>query len=292
MWMSRKKYPIAGTTVPVLVEPADTSRVLIVWDEIPTIDEWISTGHPVFTDPDAIERVWREASRGRVADAVASDDAGAAAMADRVAAPGANEQVRRAMANVRAARPQEEGGLQRRLIEGPSARVLALGLQNQDGVAYRTNGEMLLSVYVPGQNRYGVRWHGPVPQAAVITEWWDLPVDLNPRHPDEVKIRWGDAAGLEVVADRMHAFTDRAEAMLSNPSTATAGSYAPLLAAIADPVRRGQAESAIRQALDAAPSAAAPDPLDELARLGQLRAAGAITGEEFAARKTSILARM
>lgn len=51
--MSNKKYTVAGTTLPVTLDPGVPDSARIEWDDVPGVDEWITAGAEVFTNPDA-----------------------------------------------------------------------------------------------------------------------------------------------------------------------------------------------------------------------------------------------
>jgi hypothetical protein len=34
----RKRYPVVGQTIPIRIDPADPSRVQVIWDELPEIE--------------------------------------------------------------------------------------------------------------------------------------------------------------------------------------------------------------------------------------------------------------
>src|SRR5581483_8613297 len=134
----------------------------------------------------------------------AAVDEGSRAIAEQVtkAAGGASavdaEHVRQLIANLQsehaASAPQPT--LKRPQIDGPSGRILAVG--RQDGNASTSWGETLLSVSTPGAPRFGARVNGWVPASKVKLEWWDVPVDIDAKHPRKVKIRWDEVAGIEV----------------------------------------------------------------------------------------------
>ena len=51
--MSRHKYAVAGTVLPVSLDPSDPAGATILWDEVPRLDDWIAQGVEVFSNPDA-----------------------------------------------------------------------------------------------------------------------------------------------------------------------------------------------------------------------------------------------
>ncbi len=296
-WMTRARYPIAGTTLPVTVERNDPSILRIEWDEVPKIDEWIAAGHPVFTDPDSVEAQLRnavEANQARIAQSV---DRGNAAYAEDVMGPAPpldRDAIQTIFEGLRAqhaeANPRPE--LHRPEIDGPSGRILAVG--RQEGTANQNRGEILLSVAVPGKPRYGVRWKGWVPAAKMKFEWWDVPLEVDRSKPQKVKILWDQVPGIEVVTPLLGEMNDRMAARLADPPTATVDAYEPILAAISDPAKRAEVERQLAEGLARAggATAAAPDALERLAQLGKLRDDGALTEAEFAAEKARLLSEM
>jgi hypothetical protein len=125
-------------------------------------------------------------------------------------------------------------------------------------------------------------------------EWWDVPVDVHPKHPDKVKIRWDEVPGVEVFAPLIREASERLQTRLTGEPATTMSPRAVqgLLGTIADPARRAEVERQLAQGLRAAAGAAppaAPDPLDELTRLGERRAAGELTEAEFTAEKARLL---
>ena len=294
-WMSRSKFPIGGTTLPVTVERTDPSSIRIDWDEVPEIDEWIAAGHPVFTDPDSVQARYDEGWRIHRAEAV--DDA-SRGVAEQVAkAAGATtgtdaERVRQLIADLQAehAASAPQPTLKRPRIEGPSGRIIAVG--RQEGNASTSRGEALLSVSVPGSSRYGVRVKTWVPASKVKLEWWDVPIKVDAKDPHKVKILWDEVAGIEVVTPLLREASERLEARLSAPlQTPGIDAYQGLLATIPDPERRAQAERQLAQGLRMAAGKAA-DPLEELERLGDQLAAGQLSEEEFAAEKARLLGEL
>jgi Short C-terminal domain len=299
-WMWRSKYPIGGTTLPVTVDRGDRSILRIDWEEVPDIDEWIAAGHPVFTDPESIQARFVEGwqtSRAAIVEAGSSDVADQIARAAGSTAGIDRDRVQQLIADLQAehAECEPKPVLHRPQIDGPSGRILAVG--RQDANAYDAWGEVLLSVAVPGSPRYGVRCEGWVPSAKIKVEWWDVPVDIHPKHPDKVKIRWDEVPGIEVFAPLIHEASERLKAQLTGEPATTMNpqAFQHLLNTIADPARRADVERQLAEGLRAAPGAAppaAPDPLDELARLGERRAAGKLTDAEFAAEKARLLGEL
>jgi hypothetical protein len=270
LWMTRAKYPIAGTTLPVTIDRDAPTTLKIEWDEVPEIDAWIAAGHAVFTDPDAVQHELAEAltaHRKRTRQRATHDAAwrGAVAMGPNAGIDGAalGEML------VRLQGPVEERASHARRREqpapgaGPTARILAATPTGDsfDGDTFKH--ELLLSVLAADGRRYGARWRGRIRRANVVTEWSDIAVEVHPRKPEHVTIVW-DAVpdGLAVAAQRLHAVGDELETRLA------AGPRADLSVL-----------------LDALPG----DPLDALERLAQLRAAGAVTESEFEARKARLL---
>jgi hypothetical protein len=294
-WMSRSKYPIGGAALPVTVDRGDPSVIRIEWDEVPEIDEWIAAGHPVFTDPESVQRrfdhAWAE-HREAIVESATSDVATQVSRAAPTA--GADpDALQRLMADLQAEQAERapKPTLKRPQIEGPSGRILAVGVQ--DGNARESHGEVLLSVSVPGSPRYGARCSTSVPAAKMKLEWWDVPVDVSPKDPAKVKIRWDEVAGIEAIAPLIRERSSQLEEMIAAPTMTTTSSQAfeGLLGMIPDPARRAEAEKQLAEGLQrAAGETPAPvDPIEALTRLGERRAAGELSEEEFAAEKARLL---
>jgi len=153
--MTREKYLIPGLRVPVTISRRDAARFRIEWDEIPAIDELIAHGDALFTDPDA--------TRPAIGAAWA-----AAGLSPRAATP-------------------------RREIDGPSARVVSFG---GAGTAPSPFGQrkvdLLLSVAIPGEPRFGYRWLGRAPRKLIVRPGTDIPVLYDPARPHAVDIPWAD----------------------------------------------------------------------------------------------------
>lgn len=299
-WMWRSKYPIGGTSLPVTVDRGDPSILRIEWDEVPEIDDWIAAGHPVFTDPESIQARFDEGwktHRGAIVEAASSSVADQVARAAGSATGIDRDSVQQLIADLQAehAEAVPKPVLHRPQIDGPSGRILAVG--RQDGNATDTWGEVLLSVAAPDSPRYGARYTGWVPAAKMKVEWWDVPVDVDPKRPEKVKIRWDEVAGIEVIAPLIREASERLEAQLAaGPMTTSPQAFQGLLNTIPDPARRAEAEQqlaeGLRRAAGEPPAAAAPDPLDELTRLGERREAGELTEAEFAAEKARLLGEL
>jgi hypothetical protein len=184
LWMTRAKYPVAGTLLPVTVDRHDPSTVIVEWDEVPEIDEWIAAGHPVFTDPDTVER--------ELAQALA---------AHRGALGGGGQPTRR-----REPAPTDR----------PSARILAATPSGDASRGESTKRELLLSVLDAGGQRYGARWQGQVRRGKLLTPWSDIEVRVDPRKPDRIHMVW-DAVpdGLAVAAQRLHEAGDELAALVA-----------------------------------------------------------------------------
>lgn len=146
---TRDKYPVIGMHLPVDVSQ-DLRKVAIVWDEAPTVDEFMAAGPPTFTDPDALH-----AELNAAWDEVVRHHGGAV--------------------------PQR---MARAPIDGPNARVMALVNYN---TPFGTKAEMLLSVAEPGKRRYGCRWTGQIPRKTLVIQGQDLPVEVT---SDGVEIPW------------------------------------------------------------------------------------------------------
>jgi hypothetical protein len=220
--MTREKYLIPGLRVPVGVSERDPTRFRIEWDEVPTIDELIARGDPLFTNPDATRPLLRDAWT----------------TAGRPLPP---------------APPREE-------IDGPSARVISFGGAGQTKglISNDRKLDLLLSVAVPGRPRWGYRWQGKGPWDRMLKAGTNIPVIYDPARPNEVDIAW-DEVGF------------------------TIGDLKQFGLALRDAVRHASTTAPV--------PATEPDPLDQLKRLGDLHAAGALTDAEFAAEKARVLSQ-
>jgi hypothetical protein len=149
---SRAKYAIVGMRLPLTVS-RDLRRIRIAWDQVPTIDELISRGERMFTDPDSVaaelESAWTE---------VVAHQGG--------------------MVPFRTPRP---------VFDRPAARVIAVGHGANDHESFFGKWEILLSVAVPGRPRFGYRFTEKVPRKALLFPGSDIPVDVE---GDRVRIPW------------------------------------------------------------------------------------------------------
>jgi hypothetical protein len=302
LWMTRAKYPIAGTTLPVTVERGDPSRLRIEWDEVPKIDEWIEAGHPVFTDPDSVHAHLLEALdtyEKSVTRTVAEQAAAALGPSSPVSPDLVPQLFERMRSGVDAWKnPQPPN-------DRPTARVLAASPAGGQNTLY---GEVLLSVAVPGSRRYGARWRGLMRPRKPLVEWSDIPVAVDVDKLEKVEILWdGIPDVLAVVTQNLRQAGDQLEAQLAAGRQDPASAYEGLLSTIPDPDRRALVREQISQALQgggpgaaagwtasapAVPAALRADPLDQLKRLGELRDSGALTEAEFAAEKARLLEQM
>ena len=215
--MTREKYLIPGLRVPVTVSRSDATRFRIEWDDVPTIDELIADGDALFTDPDATRPAIRESWA-------------AAGLAPRPEPP-------------------------RNQVDGPSARVVSFGGAGNAPSPFTSQRrvDLLLSVAIPGEPRFGHRFQGKAPRQRIVRPGTNIPVLYDPARPRQVDIPW-DEIGTTV--------PELAQAAMANAAAVRGGGVPP---------------------------AAAPDPLDLLERLGALHDAGALTDAEFVAEKARIL---
>jgi hypothetical protein len=163
---TREKYAVIGMHLPVDVSP-DLRKAAIVWKEAPTVDEFIASGAPTFTDPDALHAELQ------------------AAWKDVVAHHGGVVPQRMARAP----------------IDGPSARVMALGHGANSYDTVMGKWEMLLSVAEPGSPRYGYRWRGKIPYKTLVLQGQDLPIEVTSK-------------GIEIPWDRIRSDVQRRLAAL------------------------------------------------------------------------------
>jgi hypothetical protein len=224
---SREKYAVIGMRLPLTVS-RDLRRIRIQWDQVPTIDELITRGEPMFTDPDSVaaelESAWIEVA-----------------------------------AQVGGTPPQRRW---RPAFDRPTARVMAIGHGANDHQSMMGKWELLLSVAVPGQPRFGYRFTEKVPRKALLLPGADIPVEVD---GERVRIPWDQVGSMDKFVSSL-------------ASAATAARAASSVASAAPPpAGDGPGES---------------DPLDDLKRLGKLRDAGILTEAEFAAEKARVLDRI
>jgi hypothetical protein len=154
--MTREKYLIPGLRVPVTVSRRDPTRFRIEWDDVPAIDELIARGEALFTDPDATRPALHEALVP-------------AGLAPPVSLP-------------------------RNEIDGPNARVISFGGAGTAPSPFtRTRRvDVLLSVAIPGEPRFGYRWLGKAPRKLVVRPGANIPVLYDPARPHQVDISWDE----------------------------------------------------------------------------------------------------
>jgi hypothetical protein len=139
--------------------------------------------------------------------------------------------------------------------------------------------EIPLDVYPPdGGQPYRLVYRFPTTRMkAALSVGMEVPIKVDPGDPTRIAIQW-----------------DAQKAALA----AAGGDYAAITAGLAS-TYGGVADAAMRQAQaggdaagGAAPAGAAPasDPLEKIGQLAKLRDSGAITEEEFAAKKAQLLA--
>jgi hypothetical protein len=126
-----------------------------------------------------------------------------------------------------------------------------------------------IEVHVPGQAPYVVNHTYPTArQKAPMTPGMEVPVKVHPHDPSRLAVQW-DA--------------------LKGSIAASGGDMAAVMGGL-DATYGGVADAAMRQAMaTGGPAVPAEDPAARLSKLGQLRDAGAITEDEFAAKKAEIL---
>ena len=154
--MTREKYLIPGLRVPVTVSRRDPTRARIEWDEVPTIDELIARRGPAVHEP-----------RCHGADAAGGVHGGGIARPARLA---------------------------RAEIDGPGARVISFGGGGTaPGMFSDTRkADLLLSVAIPGRDRFGYRWLGKAPRERIVRPGMNIPVLYDPARPWEVDLEWDE----------------------------------------------------------------------------------------------------
>ncbi len=193
---SREKYAVIGMHLPLLVS-RDLRRIRIEWDQVPTIDELITRGERMFTDPDSVaaelESAWKEV-----------------------------------VAHAGGMVPQRR---HRPVFDRPTARIMAVGHGANDHQSMMGKWELLLSVALPGRPRYGYRFTDKVPRKALVLPGVDIPVEVD---GDRVRIPWEQVGSIDKFASSI---AQAASAARSAAAAATAVSPGPVAARVtADPL--------------------------------------------------------
>jgi len=156
---SREKYAVIGMHLPLVVS-RDLRRIRIEWDQVPNVDELISRGERMFTDPDSVaaelESAWIEVA-----------------------------------AHAGGTPPQRRW---RPVFDRPTARIMAIGHGANDHQSMMGKWELLLSVAVPGRPRFGYRFTDKVPRKALVLPGIDIPVELD---GDRVRIPWDQIGSMD-----------------------------------------------------------------------------------------------
>ncbi len=156
---SREKYAVIGMHLPLVVS-RDLRRIRIEWDQAPTVDELISRGERMFTDPDSVaaelESAWIEVA-----------------------------------AHAGGTPPQRRW---RPVFDRPTARIMAIGHGANDHQSMMGKWELLLSVAVPGRPRFGYRFTDKVPRKALLLPGIDIPIELD---GDRVRIPWDQIGSMD-----------------------------------------------------------------------------------------------
>jgi hypothetical protein len=268
--LTRKRYPIPGDVLQVVVDADHPLQLWVDWDQLKTIDERLADGDEVFTNPDAARKRIEDANKELVyAGYAMQDEQLTPEQAKRLQTM--RDFAQRTMAPSAATAPTAAPTV-------PTARVLAnsangwLPPEDEDeDSAPLGYGEILLSVLVPGKPRYGARWRGIVHRLKDFSG--DIPVRVDEDDPSEVHILWDEIPGIlqhaaqklkeDVAAAKakVEALPHEREMFLPN--------------AVADPAMRAQMIAVMKQA--GAPQA------EELERLNALHESGVLNDEEFAA---------
>ena len=293
----RDKSLLAGSVLPVRVDPAEPERLEIRWEEVPTIEQRIAVGDPVILDP---EGTWESVAASRARDSHRHGLAGAA--------PSAGEHD-----------PWGAGGLdgwppEQPLADGRRAGTALVVASSIDSRGYRAAddwhfpisryagtiydtqheylGWLVLCIVPESGRRYGLHVRRMLRGARLGAV---LPVAIDASDPADIEIPWMYAPDMvKIHTERMveanRSALEEAEGRLAGLTAA--GDRA--LDAIDDPAARAQAEKMLQglgigreQAPDpgggtpsSQPGADAPD---VLARLQRLRETGALTEEEYRA---------
>ncbi len=292
----RDKSLLAGSVLPVRVDPADPERLEIRWEEVPTIEQRIAAGDPVILDP---EGTWESvASR--------TTDPHRHGLADAAARAGQHH-------------PWGTGRLdgwppEQPLADGRrpgTALVVASSIDSRGyraaedwhfpvslyaGTIYDTQHEylgwLLLCVVTESGRRYGLHVRRMLRGARLGAV---LPLAIDASDPADIEIPWLYAPDMvKVHTERMveanRSALEEAEGRLAGLTAAGEGA----LGAIDDSAVRARTEQMLEGLGIPAGQAPAPgggtaseppgaDAANVLARLERLRETGALTEEEYRA---------
>jgi len=193
---SREKYAVVGMRLPLVVS-RDLRRLRIEWDQVPTVDELITHGERMFTDPDSVaaelEAAWIE---------VAAHAGGTPPH--------------------RTPRPA---------FDRPTARIIAVGHGANDHESIVGKWELLLSVAVPGRPRFGYRFTEKVPRKALLLPTADIPVDVD---GDRVRIPWDQIGSVDKFVSSLASLAQTARS--ASPAESVAPAPPPETVGASDPL--------------------------------------------------------
>ena len=296
----REKSLLAGSVLPVLIDPAEPERLKISWEDVPTIDQRIVAGDPVILDP---ERSWQSLDASRRA-------APAALWGASVGPP--SDGPHWGDGRIEGWPPREGPGRGRR---AGTALVVASSIDSRGyrsgddwhfpisryaGTIYDTPHEYLgwlvLCVVPESGRRYGLHVRKMLRSTRLGSV---LPVAIDPDDPADVEIPWLFAPDLvRAGTSRMQAANRSAVEAADQRLSDLAVTSDAALEAIADPAAREQAEEMMSAFGTLGAPAASAHTADRaeaggerdavLARLERLRSAGALSEEEFRAQSAKL----
>ncbi len=292
----RNKSLLAGSVLPVRVDPTDPDRLEIRWEEVPTIEQRVAAGDPVILDP---EGTWESVAASRATD---SHRHGLAEVA-----PGAGQHHPWGTGRLDGWPPEQPLADGRRPA---TALVVASSIDSRGyraaddwhfpvsryaGTIYDTPHEYLgwlvLCIVPESGRRYGLHVRRMLRGGRLGAV---LPIAIDASDPTDIEIPWLYAPDMikvhtEQMVDANRSALAEAEGRLAGLAAAGDGA----LAAIDDPAARARAEEMLQGLGIARGQAPAPgggasehpdtDVADVLARLQRLRESGVLTEEEYRA---------
>jgi hypothetical protein len=290
--VKRDKELVRGFTVPVLVDPDDSEKLSILWDEVPTINERIECRDPVILDP---EPTWRSLHTSQYDKNVA----------DRIPTPWAVSTIKD-WPPVGELKKGRQPGTIWVIASSEDPKMCQTGSDDfmpPGRTHYRYSGVIsygpfsyqswvLARVNPPYGEPYGLYWR------TKIARWHYhdvLPVAINPDDPTDVEVVWDATPNIaREIADKITADVQEAHERVETITAVGKESTAAALANIADPVVREQAAQMLGKYgvgttnPSVPPVAAAPS--TALQRLEKLHASGVLDDAEFDAERAKLLA--
>jgi hypothetical protein len=228
----REKSPLAGMVLPVDVERTDPKVVRIRWEEVPSIEQRISSRDPLILDPESVWQTVLEADP-RQADQKPSwgDECVAGWPSINEVRPG--RQAGTALVVAHSGDP--EGCFFAGNFVAPNRATYSSGGMVET-LPHKFPGWLLLCVIPQDGERYGLQLQTMVMREHLAPV---LPVAIDPSKPDDIEILWDSAP--EVVTTRTARQAADAE-LIERASQDRAGSSAEALAAIDNPIARKLAQ--------------------------------------------------